>query len=69
MLIPLGLPIPEDVFLGMGFKILLECPCRDDEFGPIPVDQEDEGTAFEAKLFGKPFGFRQFLTFDHFLSG
>ena len=69
MLIPLGFPIPEDVFLGMGFKTLLESPCRDDEFGAIPVDQGDEGTAFGAKLFGKPFGFRQFVTFDQFLSG
>ena len=69
MLIPLGLRIPEDVFLGMGFKTLLESPCRDDEFGAIPVDQGDEGTAFGAKLFGKPFGFRQFITFDQFLSG
>ena len=53
----------------MGFKTLLESPCRDDEFGAIPVDQGDEGTAFGAKLFGKPFGFRQFVTFDQFLSG
>ena len=62
MLVPLGFRIPEDVFLGMGFKTLLESPCRDDEFGPIPVDQGDEGTAFGAKLFGKPFGFGQFVT-------
>ena len=68
MLVPLGFRIPEDVFLGMGFKTLLESPCRDDEFGPIPVDQGDEGTAFGAKLFGKPFGFGQFVTFDQFLS-
>ena len=61
--------IPEDVFLGMGFKTLLESPCRDDEFGSIPVDQGDEGTAFDAELFGKPFGFRQFVTFNKFLSG
>ena len=53
----------------MGFKILLESPYRDDEFGPIPVDQGHEGTAFRAKLFGKPFGFRQFVTFDQLLSG
>ena len=52
----------------MGFKTLLESPCRDDEFGTIPVDQGDEGTAFRAKLFGKPFGFGQFVTFDQFLS-
>ena len=69
MLIPLCFPIPEDVFLGMGFKTLLESPCRDDEFGAIPVDQGDEGTAFDAELFGKPFSFRQFVTFDQFLSG
>ena len=69
MFVPLGLRIPEDVFLGMSFKILLESPCRDDEFGAIPVDQGDEGTAFGAKLFGKPFGFGQFVTFDQFLSG
>ena len=69
MLIPLCFRIPEDVFLGMGFKTLLESPCRDDEFGPIPVDQGNEGTAFRAKLFGKPFGFGQFVTFDQFLSG
>jgi len=53
----------------MGFKILLESSYRDDEFGAIPIDQGDEGTAFRAKLFGKPFGFRQFVTFDQFLSG
>ena len=69
MLVPLGLRIPEDVFLGMGFKTLLESPCRDDEFGAISVDQGDEGTAFDAELFGKPFGFGQFVTFDQFLSG
>ena len=69
MLIPLCFRIPEDVFLGMGFKTLLESSCRDDEFGAIPVDQGDEGTAFDAELFGKPFGFRQFVTFDQFLSG
>ena len=69
MLIPLCFRIPENVFLGIGFKILLESPCRDDEFGTIPVDQGDEGTAFGAKLFGKPFGFGQFVTFDQFLSG
>ena len=69
MLIPLGFQIPEDVFLGMGFKTLLESPSRDDEFGAIPVDQGDEGTAFDAELFGKPFGFKQFVTFDQFLSG
>ena len=69
MLVPLGLRIPEDVFLGMGFKTLLESPCRDDEFGAIPVDHGNEGTAFDAELFGKPFGFRQFVTFDQFLSG
>ena len=68
MLVPLGFPIPEDVFLGMGFKTLLESPCRDDEFGAIPVDQGNEGTAFGAKLFGKTFGFGQFVTFDQFLS-
>ena len=69
MLIPLCFRIPEDVFLGMGFKTLLESSCRDDDFGAIPVDQGDEGTAFGAKLFGKPFGFGQFVTFDQFLSG
>ena len=69
MLIPFWFRIPEDVSLGMGFKTLLESPCWDDEFGAIPVDQGDEGTAFGAKLFGKPFGFRQFVTFDQFLSG
>ena len=69
MLVPLSFPLPEDVFLGMGFKILLESSYRDDEFGAIPVDQEDAGTAFRAKLFGKPFGFGQFVTFDQFLSG
>ncbi len=53
----------------MGFKTLLESPCRDDEFGAIPVDQGNEGTAFGAKLFGKPFGFRQFVTFNQFMSG
>ena len=53
----------------MGFKTLLESPCRDDEFGAIPVDQGNEGTAFDAELFGKPFGFRQFVTFDQFMSG
>ena len=52
----------------MGFKTLLEIPCRDDEFGTIPVDQGNEGTAFDAELFGKPFGFGQFVTFDQFLS-
>ena len=69
MLIPLCFRIPEDVFLGMGFKTLLESPCRDDEFGAIPVDQGGEGTAFRSKLFGKPFSFGQFVTFDQFLSG
>ena len=69
MLVPLSFPIPEDIFLGIGFKTLLESPCRDDEFGAIPVDQGDDGTAFDAELFGKPFGFRQFVTFDQFLSG
>ena len=69
MLIPLCFRITEDVFLGIGFKTLLESPCRDDEFGAIPVDQGNEGTAFDAELFGKPFGFRQFVTFDQFLSG
>ena len=69
MLVPLCFRIPEDVFLGMRFKTLLESPCRDDEFGAIPVDQGDEGTSFGAKLFGKPFGFGQFVTFDQFLSG
>ena len=64
----MGLRIPEDVFLGMGFKTLLESPCSDDEFGTIPVDQGDEGTAFDAELFGKPFGLVQFVTFDQFLS-
>ena len=53
----------------MGFKTLLESPSRDDEFGAIPVDQGNEGTAFGAKLFGKPSGLGQFLTFDPFLSG
>ena len=69
MLIPLCFRIPEDVFLGMGFKTLLESPCRDDEFGANPVDQWDQGTAFGAKLFGKPFGLGKFVTFDQFLSG
>jgi len=69
MLVPLSFPIPEDVFLRMGFKTLLESSYRDDEFGAIPVDQGDEGTAFGAELFGKPFGFGQFVTFDRFLSG
>ncbi len=69
MLIPLCFRIPEDVFLEMGFKTLLESPCQADEFGPIPVDQGDEGTAFGLKLFGKPFGFGQFVTFDQFMSG
>ena len=69
MLVPLSFPIPEDVFLGMGFKTLFESPCRDDEFGSIPVDQGDEGTAFRAKLFGKPFGIGQFVAFDQFMSG
>ena len=68
MLVPLGFRIPEDVFLGMGFKILLESPCRDKEFGAIPVDQGNEGTAFDAELFGKPFGFGQFVMFDQFLT-
>ena len=53
----------------MGFITLLESSCRDDEFGAIPVDLGDEGTAFDAELFGKPFGFGQFVTFDQFLSG
>ena len=53
----------------MGFKTLLESSCRDDEFGAISVDQGNEGTAFDAELFGKPFGLRQFVTFDQFLSG
>jgi hypothetical protein len=69
MLIPLCFRIPEDVFLGMGFKTLLESSCGDDKFGAIPVDQGNKGTAFDAELFGKPFGFRQFITFDQFLSG
>ena len=68
MLIPLCFRIPEDVFLGMGFKTLLESSCGDDEFGAIPVDQGDEGPAFGAELFGKPFGFGQFVTFDRYLS-
>ena len=53
----------------MGFKTLLESSCRDEEFGAIPVDQGDEGTAVGAKLFGKRFGSGQFVTFDQFLSG
>ena len=57
MFVPLGFRTPKDVLLRMGFKTLLESPCRDDEFGAIPVDQGSEGTAFGAKLFGKPFGF------------
>ena len=69
MLIPLGLRTPEDVFLGMGFKTLFESSCRDDEFGAIPVNQGAEGTAFGAKLFGKPFGIGQFVAFDQFMSG
>ena len=68
MLVPLGFRIPEDVFLGMRFKTLFKSSCRDDEFGAIPVDQGDEGTAFDAELFGKPFGFRQYVTFDQFMS-
>ena len=55
MFVPFGLRIPKDVFLRMGFKILLESPCRNDEFGAISVDHGDEGTAFGAELFRKPF--------------
>ena len=68
MLVPLGFRIPEDVFLGMRFKTLLESSYRDDEFGAIPVEHGDEGTALDAELFGKPFGFGQFVMFDQFLT-
>ena len=36
---------------------------------PSRLTRGDEGTAFDAELFGKPFGFGQFVTFDQFMSG
>ena len=58
MLIPLCFRIPEDVFLGMGFKTLFESPCRDDEFGAIPVDQGGRGIRIRSKTVLQTFRLR-----------